>query len=236
MGRPAKYYTREERLAARRARRAERYRDPSFVQTRSSENRRWYAKKRLEENAKITIPDHIRAASSQPFTFEDESVVVRFRGSFNIESLKNTAVSDVALETLSKLPPYPNSIIDLVDIDEDWDALSGALYGYQLRKYIEAQTDQVRMYRIQTKVAVSTDLVRQFNRLQEMWGVFDKAVKRYISQLNVVGRYLSSHNARWTAVMMVYIQEDLEALKKNDDSYVTRVYDRILHLQSLYDS
>ncbi|KAJ3507625.1 hypothetical protein NMY22_g16873 [Coprinellus aureogranulatus] len=175
MGRPAKYFTREERLAARRARRAERTRDPSFLEMHSNENRRHYAKKRLLENAQLAVPEAVQELGTQPFRFEDESIVVRFRLCFNIELLEDCGVNGDILEEFNARPPFPAALLTPLDIDKDWPAFSAALHGYQLRKYIESQHERLRQYRNQTKVLVSSALVQHFQHLLELWADRNRA-------------------------------------------------------------
>ncbi|KAJ3543009.1 hypothetical protein NMY22_g3296 [Coprinellus aureogranulatus] len=161
MGRPAKYFTREERLAARRARLRERYQDPQFVQTRSKENRRHYAKKRLRENANLIMPERLKQLGSQPYSFKEEDVLDRFRAG------------------LLPAPSIPPEDIDSIIFEKDWDALSAALHGYQVRKYLESQREQLRRYQSQTKVVVLSGLVSQFHHLQEFFGILDRAGNHY---------------------------------------------------------
>ncbi|KAJ3503019.1 hypothetical protein NMY22_g18394 [Coprinellus aureogranulatus] len=235
MGRPAKYFTREERLAARRIRLAERYNDPKFVESRSKENRRYYAKKRLVQNANIAVPERVQEVASLPYSFKDTDVVIRFRAGYNIELLAVYAVCDTHLDVYSRLPPYPESHIVDIDLDKDWDALSAALYGYQVRKYIESLQEQIRLYNSETKVTISTGLVRQFNRLEELWGVLDKAVQRYLKAGKLVPARIANHTARWQATTMMYIKQDLEALAKPDDSYISLVQSRISQLSRQFE-
>ncbi|KAJ3530370.1 hypothetical protein NMY22_g8602 [Coprinellus aureogranulatus] len=233
MGRPAKYFTREERLAARRNRLRERYQDPQFVQIRSVENRRYYAKKRLRENASLTIPEHLKQLGSQPYSFKDEDVLKRFRGGFNnIEPLTVCSINDALLDDYSRLPPYPSKSIKSIILEKDWDALSAALHGYQVRKYLDSQHKQLRHYRSQTKVMVSAGLVSQFHRLHEFFEILERGGNHYEKKGDLVASHIAKQTARWQATMMVYIHQDLEALAEMDDSYLTLVYNRISDLGS----
>lgn len=207
-----------------------------MVSARSNENRRAYAKKRLLENAQIAVPERVQYIASLPILFDDDSAVIRFRRAFSIETLESCAISDQHLEPLSRLPPYPPDVIQPIDFEKDQDALCGALHGYQLRKYRETQHEQLREYHAETKLAVSSALLQQFHRLHEHWKVLARAQSRYWHAGDSVSERLCSHNAHWTAKLMVFIKEDLQALVSSDDSFVNVQYNRMVELERLYDS
>ncbi|KAJ3511602.1 hypothetical protein NMY22_g15600 [Coprinellus aureogranulatus] len=234
MGRAAKYFTREERLAARRARRAERTQDPRFLEMRANENRRHYAKKRLSENAQITVPERVQELGTQPFRFKDESVVVRFRMCFNIELLENCGINDDILDEFSIRPPFPSSLLSPLDVDKDWDALSAALHGYHLRKFVEAEHERLRQLRSQTKVSISSGLVRHFNHLHELWDDHNKAAVRYEKKGNTVGKYLCEYNAHWTATKMIErLRPYVEAKKPGEkDDPETQAFEKKIMLEA----
>ncbi|KAJ3530209.1 hypothetical protein NMY22_g8670 [Coprinellus aureogranulatus] len=216
MGRAAKYFNREERLAARRTRRAERTHDPRFVQMRSNENRRHYAKKRLSENAQLSVPERVQEVGTQQFLFKDEATVIQFRLYSNIElPLENCRVTDRMLEEFSGRPPFPSDLLASVDFYTEGDVFSAALHGYHLRKYIEAQQERLRQYQNQTKVTLSSTLVRHFHHLHEMWISYDRAVARYGKGGNTVGKYVYEYCAQWTATKIVYVKQDLDTLAKD---------------------
>lgn len=208
----------------------------SFVLARSKENRRAYAKKRVQENASIAVPERVKSKASWPFLFEDESVVARFQRGAAIECLSDTAICDDHLELLTRLPPYPSSLISSIDYDKDHETVSAALYGYQLRMYTDNVVEQMRHYQPELKLATSSDLFDKFNRLLERFSTFDKAVIRYAKEEDSVAELICEHNAMWTARLLLFIKEDLQSLAVGDDTYVSTLYDRILHIRSLYDN
>lgn len=201
---------------------------------RSNENRRHYAKRRLSENAQLDVPERVQELGIQPFRFKDESIVVRFRLCPNIELLENYGVNNAILEACAARPPFHPELLTPLDFEKDWDAFSAALHGYRIRKYIDAQQERLRQYRSETKVSVSSALVRHFQHLNGLFTDYNKFAARYAKEGDSVREHICKHGAQWTATKMLYIKQDLQALAKTDDSYINVLYDRINHLLCLY--
>ncbi|TEB25838.1 hypothetical protein FA13DRAFT_1796153 [Coprinellus micaceus] len=141
MGRSAKYQTREERLGARRAQRAERATAPGAREARQAENRRAWQKKRwlqLLDREPPEIPQAIREEAEKAISSDEyPRIFNQFLEGRDSLGLDEVDVEEVDFEAMTGAPPYPNHITSLSGFSEVWPMLGTALHGIMARQYLK---------------------------------------------------------------------------------------------------
>ncbi|KAJ3529368.1 hypothetical protein NMY22_g9026 [Coprinellus aureogranulatus] len=228
MGRGTKYYTHEERLAARRRQNKLRSSLPSVIASRSKSNHKQYVKKRIRRSCDVTLPSKIQHWASWVITSPDSATFSRFRAySGEIVMVEEEEVGDEELECLSGLPPYPSAITALPDFEADaWDDISGALFGYQVRKLIEGQEVKIGRFRTVAIEDLCSDIRQEYDQLIGHWEYLHEVRRELHRAEGTTSDAVISHNLLWLARCAKYASEELETLGQAPDKYLPLLCDR----------
>ena len=170
------------------------------------------------------------------WVFEEESTVARFIAGPSTLSFGELEIKEGDLHLLScSLLRYSLGVVALPpNFEECWDELSAALYGYQIRVYMNEQISQLTLYGAQSGLEFSANLRQRYRELLSRWETLVGLISRLEREGNRPGELLSRHNARWTAEQIAFAYDDLQALVKGGGDYVSVLYNRHRALRRLY--
>lgn len=247
MGRAAKYLTQEERLAARRAQRAQRDSRPGYVshfkvsahsqaslrekEKRQRQNRRAWRRKTgrelLEKDPPEISPAIRNQANIELSSTEHVSLYQQFcEGRDSVELEGECMVDAEDFDAMIGPGPYPTHVTSSPTFAEDWPRLRSALHGMMVFRYL-GYCDNIlvrcRKYPASLIIGGLTstyhDLVREYNKTTI-------AAQQYSVQGDRAGIMVASQHGRWISRMLVYMVEDMLKLKKGPEYLLSTVCDR----------
>ncbi|KAJ3522871.1 hypothetical protein NMY22_g11696 [Coprinellus aureogranulatus] len=170
MGRRAKYWTNEERLKARRERRASRASTEHGKAVKSQENRRYYQKKRGLQLLKEPTPTNgepIRVlAAAEISSPEYHRLFAQFCGGRVDLGFDEFELDESDFEKLTGLPPYPESVASMSSLEEDGARLYAAMHGFATHKYLDILDQTIRSSVSKADYELIYDLLQHRERLR----------------------------------------------------------------------
>ncbi|KAJ3508958.1 hypothetical protein NMY22_g16451 [Coprinellus aureogranulatus] len=230
MGRRAKYFTREERLKARRAQRALRDSQPGRKEKRSEENRRAWRKKKavklLNQDPPKAPDDVYELAEMNMFVEGYERWFQQFLEGRDCLGLDEVDIEVEELESLTAAPPYPTSITRISSFSDDWPLIRTVIQGYAARKYIEQCDVLVKQCRDAPEHIIITQLHVEYQNLIAQWSDLTEALGRLQSAGDQPETEIARQNTRWISRLVLYKIEDIRELRNGMGSLVNMVMDR----------
>ncbi|KAJ3531282.1 hypothetical protein NMY22_g8220 [Coprinellus aureogranulatus] len=230
MGRRAKYFTREERLEARKAQRALKESQPGWKEKRSEENRQAWRKKqalKLLNQGPPLVSQRVRDLSEEEISGGDyESWYHQFREGRDCLGLDEVDIEVEELECLTSSPPYPTSVTRVSSFSEDWPLISAVLHGYSARKYIEHCDTLIDLCRRAPQHGIISRLYEEYRGLVLHWSRLDDAMKHFRSPEDQEEIYITTQNIRWTSRLLLYKVEDIGELGKGVGNLVNAIIER----------
>ncbi|KAJ3508320.1 hypothetical protein NMY22_g16651 [Coprinellus aureogranulatus] len=230
MGRRAKYFTREERLEARRAQRALKESQPGWKEKRSQENRRAWRKKqaiKLLNQDPPLVPKHVRDLAEEEISSADYgNWYHQFRQGRDCLGLDEVDIEVEELERLTSLPPYPTSVTRMSSFPEDWPLISAALHGYSARKYIEHCTTLLTLCRRFRQHDIVNQLYEEYRELVLHRSRLSDAMKHFRFPKDQEEIYITRQNMRWTSRLLLHKIEDIGELRKGVGNLVNMIVER----------
>lgn len=168
--------------------------------------------------------------------FRDEAIVAHFRAGPKFLSFGGREIGDKELHTLAfAMLPCALGMVDLpVDLVRCWDDLSAALYGYQIRIYMEEQVAMLTHISSQSRLAFSNLLHQRYESVLARWEALAGLVVRQGPGEADSTVLISTHNMRWAAQQVIFAYQDLQAFAQGDAAFVSTLNDRHRHLGDLY--
>ncbi|KAJ3529899.1 hypothetical protein NMY22_g8803 [Coprinellus aureogranulatus] len=235
MGRPAKYFTKEERLQARRSERAKRAAMPGGREKRSEENRRAYLRRRgiqhLNEPTQ-PIPERILKLSESVIIAPGYSKLFSsFRDGRDILGLDEMDIEEADLEVLTGEPPYPPEIVSLSAFSDEWPSISAAMHGYATRRYL-GRCDALVTASIKTKDHVLIfELIRDHDNLFSEYQRIIDALRAFQQDGEHAQSLIAQQNSRWYSRLIRYSHQDIEMLRKGGGELLKGVMERKWQLE-----
>ncbi|KAJ3517164.1 hypothetical protein NMY22_g14024 [Coprinellus aureogranulatus] len=232
MGRRAKYFTREERLVARRAQRALRDSKPEAKQRRQIQNRRAWRRKRERELLLVAPPEIPEAVHQQAAMNMSDAkhvhIFEEFCGGREDMQLEEIDLDWGDFNMLIGIPPYPHEVISRLDLSEEWPLLRSALHGVMAYRYLQYCEDLIRRCKRPsgTPGHIRAGLDSTFQELVCEYNKVASAARQLFEQGNKVGVAVANHNTKWISRIMVYTLEDMATVRNGCDGLIRTLTER----------
>ncbi|KAJ3525067.1 hypothetical protein NMY22_g10731 [Coprinellus aureogranulatus] len=229
MGRRAKYFTVDDRLAARRERAAQRALKPGAREARQAQNRRSYLKKKEREllnRDPPTIPkDVYKQATSLMSGVRQLKVFQQFcEGQLRLE-LRNLDVEWEDFDMLVGAPPYPNKITSNPHFKKEWLELRAALHGFMAHRYLFYCAELTNKCQQSSATQILELLDSNYNELVLEHSKIQLAEAALLEE-DVAEQAIATLNKRWIARIMVYTVEDMVVLREGLKKFVESLAQR----------
>ncbi|KAJ3525102.1 hypothetical protein NMY22_g10712 [Coprinellus aureogranulatus] len=236
MGRRAKYFTREERLVARRAQRARRDARPEAKERRKKQNRRAWRRKRERErlhDEPPAVPRVVRQNSAMKMSdSENKHIFDEFR-----QGRENIQIGELEIEwedfnMLIGAPPYPSRVTLNPDFAMAWPTLRSALHGIMAYRYHNYCNDLIQRCKRPNStpghiraILESTykDLVLEYNRIAA-------AAQQCFHEGDRVGVSIANQNTIWVSRVMIYTVDDMVTVREGCGTLVRTLADRVYEI------
>ncbi|TEB39551.1 hypothetical protein FA13DRAFT_9074 [Coprinellus micaceus] len=194
---------------------------------------RW-ERRQLRPYTNAALPDEVQRWASSSWLFKEQSTVIQFRAGPRTLRFGELEIGVRELHILSfGLLQHTLSTVNLPpNLEECWDELSAALYGYQTRVFTQEQISQLTLYGAQSKRQFSLSLRRRHEELLARWEMLFELIPHLKQEGNRPAELVSRHNARWTAEQVVFAYNGLQALVKGGGLYASTLSECIGPLDS----
>ncbi|KAJ3530924.1 hypothetical protein NMY22_g8369 [Coprinellus aureogranulatus] len=230
MGRRAKYFTREERLIARRAQRALRDSRPGAKEHRKTQNRRAWRRKRDKERLQVeppAVPEYIRQQAAMEMSdVQHRTVFEEFcEGRDDIE-LGEINIEWEDFDTLVGAPPYPTSVTLGLDPADDSPILRSAMHGFMAFRYLQYCEDQIKRCQRVTAGRIRAGLETTYRELVTEYNKLVDAAQLHSHQGDEMGATIINHNIKWISRVLVHTVEDMVTVREGCETLIRILVDR----------
>ncbi|KAJ3511256.1 hypothetical protein NMY22_g15707 [Coprinellus aureogranulatus] len=232
MGRRAMYFTREERLAARRVQRAIRDSKPGAKERRQKQNRQAWRRKREKELLQVdppTVPEAVhRQAKVEMSDLDHRNIYRQFAEGRESIELGEVELGWDEFNMLIGAPPYPSKVTSGLDFGKEWPILRSALHGVMAYRYLAYCDDMIRRCQRPTITAgrLRAGLNTTFHELVAEHNKLIASARQLMEQRDNVGITLANQNIAWISRLIIDTLQDMVILRDGSGSLLRTLAER----------
>ncbi|KAJ3510329.1 hypothetical protein NMY22_g16005 [Coprinellus aureogranulatus] len=230
MGRRAKYWTNEERLKARRERRASKASTAQARAVKSEENRRYYRKKcglkLLKEPTQVNEEPIRVLAAAEISSPTYQRLFVQFREGRDNLGFDELDLEEDDFERLSGLPPYPVAFVSANLSDEEWRKVQAALHGFATQRYLGVLDELFRSSVNKADYELIYDLLEHREQLGTSYDALKNAHQEVLQSNRYVEGRIVEQNIHWHCRLLEYNWEDIKGLKESGRGFTRMISER----------